>query len=73
MGKQIIFFLNSIKCDYRLSAGTIWGLFHNIFSITVLTVLLNSAWSELSNTDCTMSVQVYTVVEMEPLCKPVCY
>ena len=28
-----------------------------------LTVLLNSAWAELSNTDWTMSVQVYTAVQ----------
>ena len=28
-----------------------------------LTVLLNSAWDELSNTDCTMSVRVYTAVQ----------
>ena len=28
-----------------------------------LTVLLNSAWDELSNTDYTMSVQVYTAVQ----------
>ena len=25
--------------------------------------MLNSAWAELSNTDCTMSVQVYTAVQ----------
>ena len=25
-----------------------------------LTLLFNSAWAELSHTDCTMSVQVYT-------------
>ena len=37
-----------------------------------LTVLFNSAWAELSNTDCAMSVHVYTAalsfLPLEPVC-----